>query len=505
MILPLLRGSTGGHCERAVWMGWDEGYSFDMNGLMLSMSTRAKSLMIFTAGAALAAGQAGAQVNTGLATQVRPAAPAPAPVRPRPATPQAGPDALVPGNPDYAPTQPGEALPVPAPLPPVVWDAASAQDLLTYIQQIGKEGLNPADYDPAGLAAALQAGDPAMLSQVATDRFDRVSSDLALGHVKKPARVDWWVVDKDLGADKQDALLRSALAQHDIHAALDGLLPTHPQYAALKQALELTPPTETAKIERIKLNMDRWRWLPRDLGSKYIIVNVPSFYATLVENGVNRWKHRAVAGKLSTPTPQLSATAVGVILNPWWEVPKSIEKEAAGKKGFVAVKGKDGQVQRWRQPPGPTNALGQIKFVMPNSKAIYLHDTNARSRFNSDVRALSHGCVRTQKILDLATELLGDDNGEWTADRIDAALDSKKTVQANFVKPLPVYIVYFSSAALLDGQIVDYKDLYGRDSKAMAALQMKDGGASLAPPKPKPGDEIAAPAKPKPSATIATR
>ena len=95
------------------------------------------------------------------------------------------------------------------------------------------------------------------------------------------------------------------------------------------------------------------------------------------------------------------------------------------------------------------------------------------------MRALSHGCVRTQHILDLATELLGDDNGTWTPDKIQAALDSKKTVQANFVKPLPVYIVYFSPAALIDGQIVDYKDLYGRDAKAMAALQMKDGGASL--------------------------
>jgi murein L,D-transpeptidase YcbB/YkuD len=183
-------------------------------------------------------------------------------------------------------------------------------------------------------------------------------------------------------------------------------------------------------------------------------------------------------------------------------VPKSIEREAAGKKGFVAVRGKDGKVQRWRQPPGPTNALGQIKFVMPNSKAIYLHDTNARSRFNSDTRALSHGCVRTQHIIDLATELLGDDGGEWTAEKIQAALDSKKTVQANFVKPLPVYIVYFSQAALNDGKIVDYKDLYGRDSKAMAALEMKDGGASLTPPKEQ---AAAAKPKPKPASQVATR
>jgi murein L,D-transpeptidase YcbB/YkuD len=113
--------------------------------------------------------------------------------------------------------------------------------------------------------------------------------------------------------------------------------------------------------------------------------------------------------------------------------------------------------------------------------------------------------------MDLATQLLGDDGGEWTPDRIQAALDSKKTVQANFVKPVPVYIVYFSDAALLDGRIIDYKDLYGRDPKALAALKMKDGGASMA--QPKADDETiasrAGKAKPKPaskpSPQVATR
>jgi murein L,D-transpeptidase YcbB/YkuD len=416
-------------------------------------------------------------------------------------TPKSGPDALAPSNPDFKADQPETAqqAPVAAPLPTAIWDVPSAMELLAYIRQIGGDGLDPGDYDPEGLQAAIQSGNVAAMSAAATDRFNLVSSDLALGHIKKPARIDWYLADHDLDAAKQDALLRGVLAQHDLTAALNGLLPTHPQYAALKAALAATPASDEAQRDRIRLNMDRWRWLPRDLGEKYIIVNVPGFHATLVENGVNRWKHRAIAGKLSTPTPELSATATGVILNPWWEVPKSIEHEAAGKKGFVAVKSPDGEIQRWRQPPGPTNALGQIKFVMPNSKAIYLHDTNARSRFNDATRALSHGCVRTEHILDLATQLLGDDGGEWTPDKIQEALDSKKTVQANFVKPVPVYIVYFSDAALNDGRIVDYKDLYGRDSKAMAALKMKDGGASLAVSKPT--DEIATPAaKAKPKA-----
>jgi murein L,D-transpeptidase YcbB/YkuD len=484
-----------------------EGFSFEMKELS-SMSRGWRALLVTSVLAGLTAGPALAQIAPmgTVPRTVKPSKPVPAPIRkaPVPIT-RTAPDALAPSNPDFKPEVVVTQTPTPLPVAPPVWDVPDAEALLNYIGGVAKEGLEPTDYDPAGLQEAIQTGNLAAVSAAATASFEKLSSDLALGHVKKPGRIDWWVADPDLNAAKQDALLRSALATHEIPQALDALLPTHPQYAALKAALAETPASDEGKRDRIRLNMDRWRWLPRDLGDKYIIVNVPGFHATLVQDGVNRWKQRAIAGKLSTPTPQLNALATGVILNPWWEVPKSIEHEAAGKKGFVPVVGPDGEIQRWRQPPGPSNALGQIKFVMPNSKAIYLHDTNARSRFNSDTRALSHGCVRTEHILDLATQLLSDDGGEWTPDRIAAALDSKKTVQANFVKPLPVYIVYFSSAALNDGRIVDYKDLYGRDARAMAALHMKDGGASLAVPKDP--DAAGQPTKPKPKPVdqVATR
>lgn len=367
---------------------------------------------------------------------------------------------------------PGPDIPVqaPAPLPPPLWEMADAQQLLEFIQSIGKEGLDPADYDPQGLAAALQQGDPLTLSELASDRFKRVSSDLALGHVRGKDRIDWSIKDPDLAGDRQDQLLRWALQTHQVADTLTGLLPVHPQYSALKHALEITGKGEVNKINRIRLNLDRWRWLPRDLGDRYIIVNVPAYTAALVENGATVSRHHAVAGKISTPTPQLSATATGVILNPWWEVPSSIAREVAGKNGYVAVRGADGKVQRWRQPPGRTNALGQIKFVMPNSKAIYLHDTNAKSRFNSSVRAFSHGCIRTEHIMDLATILLSEGGGEWTPEKIQATLASGKSVQANFAEPVPVYIVYMSSAANVDGRIIDYSDVYKRDGKAIAAL-----------------------------------
>lgn len=374
-------------------------------------------------------------------------------------------------QPGVAPAPQQPVVPQPAPLPPPLWGVPDAQALLAYIQQISKEGLDPNDYDPQGLATALQGGDPSALSQAATDRFNRVSSDLALGHVRGKDRVDWTIKDPDLDGDRQDQLLRWAINTHQVAETLDGLLPSHPQYAALKHALEVTPASETAKIKRIRLNMDRWRWLPQSLGERYIIVNVPAYTAALVEKGETISRHHAVAGKVSTPTPQLSAIATGVILNPWWEVPTSISGEVAGKNGFVAVRKDDGSIQRWRQPPGPTNALGQVKFVMPNSKAIYLHDTNAKSRFNSKVRAFSHGCIRTQDILKLASILLTEGGTDWTDDKIHSTLASGKSVQANFPEPLPVYIVYMSSAATVDGRIIDYQDIYNRDAKVIAGLR----------------------------------
>ncbi|RST29559.1 hypothetical protein HMF7854_00955 [Sphingomonas ginkgonis] len=445
-----------------------------------------KLFLLAAAGTVLPAVTAVAQTQVTPSGQVlprRPSISAPV-VTPRPVAPVAAqpvPDELAP-TPDPTLPPATNAVPVPAPLdlPPPPWNPRDAAELLSFVNQLGAEGLSPADYDPATLSAALRAGNPLQLNKAATDTFRKVARDLALGHVRMDSRQDWHVKDPDLDGDRLSLLLATALDQHSVTATLRGLLPTHPQYGALKAALALTPATDTNKLNRIRLNMDRWRWLPRDLGQKYIIVNVPSFYATLVENGQTRWKQRAIAGAIKTKTPQLNALATGVILNPWWEVPPSISGEVSGKKGFVAVKGKDGKVQRWRQPPGPSNALGQLKFVMPNQYNIYLHDTNARSRFNSEVRALSHGCVRTQHVVDLATELLGDDNGEWTGDRVQATLASGKSVQASFVKPVPVYIVYFSSAALNNGDIVDYSDLYKRDGLVISALLNKGGSSMVA-------------------------
>ena len=454
---------------------------------------RSKDFAIFAALSVVPAGVALAQP----ATQAPKPAAQPRAAAVQPATPQ--PQTA---NPAAAMPAPGaEAQPAPvAPPPPPLWTPADANQLLLTILTSAKEGLDAKDYDAAGLMAAMRSGDPVVISAAATERFNKLASDYALGHVRGDDRQNYHIPDPDLDGSRLDTLLRAGLAQHRIGEALTGLLPTHPQYAALKHALEVTPKTETAKVDRIRLNLDRWRWLPRDLGERYIIVNVPAFTAALVENGTTVSRHVAVAGAVKTPTPQLMANATGVILNPWWEVPASISKEVAGKPGYVSVKGSDGKVQRWRQPPGPRNALGQIKFVMYNPQNIYLHDTTAKSLFDTKMRAYSHGCIRTEHIMLLAERLLGEGapvegtpeaEGKtiWTPEKIRETVASRKTVQANFPKPLPVYIVYMSSAALQDGSIKDYADIYKKDTKVLAALN--DASTKKTAPGEKPKDKVA--------------
>jgi murein L,D-transpeptidase YcbB/YkuD len=372
--------------------------------------------------------------------------------------------------PDTAAAQAVPALPA-APAIAAEWKRRQAEELLTYVQGISEEGLTPADYDVSRLRLALSSKSDD-LSAIATQVYLKVASDLMFGHVRGDDRMDWFVKDDSWNVYDQQALLNRAVGGEGVAATLRSLLPTHPQYAGLKAELA---GADKATADKIRLNMDRWRWLPRDLGKKYVIVNVPAYTVALVEDGQTLDRRRAVAGALKTPTPSLNATITGAILNPWWEVPASLSKEVAGKKGYVRVPAGEGKF-RYRQPPGPGNALGKMKLVMGNPHAIYLHDTNAKNLFNKQLRAYSHGCIRTEDAVGFAATLL--DGTEWTREKVSQTVASGKTVQANVATPIPVYIVYFTVAATSDGAPAKYADLYGRDAKVIAALN--DKGTALA-------------------------
>jgi murein L,D-transpeptidase YcbB/YkuD len=373
-----------------------------------------------------------------------------------------------------APVAPPPAAVPAAPAPSQIaadWSRKDAQALLAFVEDIGQEGLDPADYNPNALRDAIAAKDEA-LSGLATATFLKLAGDLMFGHVRGDDRIDWHVADDSLNAYDQQALLDRAVKEHEVAETLSSLVPTHPQYAALKGLLA-DPAIDAKTRNRIRINLDRWRWLPRELGSKYVIVNVPAYTVALVENGQTLNRRRAVAGALKTPTPQLSAMITGAIFNPWWEVPSSIAGEVRGKKGYVSVKTPDGGL-RWRQPPGPTNALGRVKLVMGNPYAIYLHDTNARNLFNRQARAFSHGCIRTEDAVGFAETLL--EGTDWDRAKIDQTIASGKSTQASLAAPVPVYIVYFTVAATSDGPPMSYADMYGRDGKVLAALT--DRGAT---------------------------
>ena len=369
------------------------------------------------------------------------------------------------------PAQAQAAVPAPAPVA-ADWKRRDAEALLAFVEGIGEEGLDPADYRADDLRQAIEAGGEP-LDTIATAIFLKVSSDLMFGHVRGDARIDWHVEDDSWNVYDQQSLLDRALGDGGIADSLRSLLPTHPQYGGLKA--QLAAATDPALKDRIRVNMDRWRWLPRDLGQKYVIVNLPAYTVALVEGGEVLSRRRAVAGAIKTPTPQLSATISGAIFNPWWEVPASITPEVRGKKGYVTAKTPDGGV-RYRQPPGPSNALGRVKLVMPNRHAIYLHDTNARNLFNRQARAFSHGCIRTEDAVGFAETLL--EGTEWDRPKIDQTIASGKATQANLATPVPVYIVYFTVASTSDAPgIVSYKDMYGRDGKVVAALTDRSSSA----------------------------
>jgi len=358
------------------------------------------------------------------------------------------------------------------------WSRDSAQELLTYVEAIGQEGLNPSDYNPDRLRAAIAGSDEAALTQVATPIFIRLVQDLSGGAVRGRARVDWHMTDATLDTAGQQRLLAQVARGGGVGAALDSLLPTHPQYAGLKRALANTPASDTARRDLIRTNMERWRWMPRTLGVRHVLVNVPAFTAALVDEGHVTARHRAVVGAVRTPTPQLNAQITAVTINPWWNVPQSIIQSQGGHfgAGYEVTRGAGGGISV-RQPPGPRNALGRVKIEMPNQYAIYLHDTPSQALFGRPARAFSHGCIRTQNVRDFAALLLAPTGG-WDRDDIDRAVETNRNQSVSLTRPVPVYIAYFTAAATSDGDIVTYNDVYGRDAPVRQALNRAGGGAT---------------------------
>ena len=376
------------------------------------------------------------------------------------------------------------------PVTPLVqtWNMADARALAGVIASIGAEGLDPKDYQPAELDRAIAAGPGAALNEAASRSFAWLVEDLRDGRTPMDARKQWFVVDPDPDRYRTGDIMAEALARHSVAASLMALNPGHPDYAALKA--ELAAATVPAKRKLIRANMDRWRWLARDLGNQYLLTNVPEYQLRLTVNHKIISTYKTIVGKPGrTATPQLAETVEGVIFNPTWTVPQSIVKgEGLGAKvlgnpgwakaaGYKGWKDKETGFVTVVQQPGANNSLGLMKVDMPNPHAIFLHDTPNRNLFNQENRALSHGCIRTERAQELAITIaiLGNlantpETRKAAADEAVAISTSGKYTRVPVQKSMPVYITYFTMGRDISGKLREFNDIYGRDAPVLASF-----------------------------------
>ena len=235
---------------------------------------------------------------------------------------------------------------------------------------------------------------------------------------------------------------------------------------------------EPRRLEReIIANMERWRWMPRDLGADRIEVDVADFTLALYRDNVVVHRARVVVGKPENPTPVFSNAMKFIVVNPSWYIPPSILKneilpKLAADPGYLQRLGYEMTVKRGqvsvRQPPGDRNALGHIKFMFPNEHAVYLHDTPSRGLFSAPRRAFSHGCVRVDDPMALASAVL---RNSWTATRIRSLVGGQERTLF-LPTPLPIHIEYFTAAVGVDGRLQFREDIYGYDAAVLRALAL---------------------------------
>lgn len=271
-------------------------------------------------------------------------------------------------------------------------------------------------------------------------------------------------------------------------------------------------PNKERDIARILVNMERWRWMPEDLGRFYVWDNLPEFMTHVVKDGEEIFSEKIVVGLANWPTPVFSADMKYLVFNPSWGMPDGIKtkellprlrrysnsgggffEQMFGGGGpnaadvlraqdlIVSYKGReiDPNSVDWTQvdirafsfvqPPGSRNVLGRVKFMFPNKHDVYMHDTTQKDLFSRTVRNYSHGCMRVQNPRRFAEVLLAEDKG-WSAAQVDRYYESSAQAEVRLDKSIPVHVTYFTAVVADDGTVKTYGDIYGHDSRISAAL-----------------------------------
>jgi murein L,D-transpeptidase YcbB/YkuD len=449
---------------------------------------------------------------------------APAPRAPEPAAPDLRPlieAALAwPGEP-----VPGERLAEPAELARFyaqrayrpVWlggdgrAGAALPDLRRGVESAARHGLRPEAYR-AGLLARLARrpppSDPRRLAQLdllLSDAFLHLARALSTGAVDPRSLHDGFE-RAGTAAPDPSAALAAALAAGEVAGTLARLAPPHPEYAALVRVLEqlraasaVGDAAAAARADRVRANLERWRWLPRDLGQRHLRVDTPDYHLRAFEGGEPVLAMRVVVGDLEWQTPLLYGVVRQLVLNPAWLVPRSIatremlpaarvDPDYFAREGIEVLVNAHGTLREvdparidwqtiaaegfpfWlRQPPGPRNPLGSIKFLFPNPHHVYLHGTPSHAAFDRPLRTLSHGCVRVEDEVALAAFALAPDP-QWSAERIRESLRDPREQWVRLASPLPVYLLYFSVSVEAQGRVVFHDDPYDWDRALIQRL-----------------------------------
>lgn len=399
-------------------------------------------------------------------------------------------------------------------------DTSKAAVAIAVLRSAPHHGLTPDDYKTETLAGQVDAVatwiDSADWPQQLADLDIRLSaavlslgSDVAIGRTN-PTRIDArWKRRRD-PPHFALTLARAADAGR-VDAWLNEIRPRHPEYAALQTAslaLDGREDVEAARLARIAINMERWRWLPDELGARHLLVNIPQFTLLAREDGAPVMDIRVVVGKPEHKTPVFSAAMNTVVFSPYWHIPDSIVENETGpavardpeylrRHGIEILRTSRFGAQpvdpsdvdwdnpdelrqlAFRQKPGARNALGHVKFLFPNPFDVYLHDTPAGSLFDRPGRAFSHGCVRVEEPEALAIYILrGYD--EWNDARIRSAMQSGVESPVKLRETIPVHIVYFTAWVDEQGQIHEHDDVYGYDAKSRTSTAISDRLATIA-------------------------
>lgn len=469
-----------------------------------------------------------------------------------------------------------------------------AQQAVQRLNDAALDGLNPADYEAARLAAALKAPSAAQAPQLEAELTRQVTRYLQHLHSGRvdPRQLKEDYNGKDATPFDAEGVLQQAWAANSMQPALHAATPKAPGYSAVRQALvrerqlathaaweepvtakslktvaqrleamgdmkavdvanvntamtsalqngvksfqkrmglaangQLNKATLAAlnqsplqRAERLALTLERLRWTPLEQNSRMIVVNIPEFRlrAYEIQDGKPDVKvnMRVVVGKaLDTRTPLFDEDMTLIEFAPYWNVPASIARKELvpriqrdpgylNRAGFeiVGTGGLEGVLKgtaRLRQKPGPQNALGDIKFVLPNNQAIYLHHTTATGLFNRERRDFSHGCVRVEEPVKLAQFVLQNDPA-WTKERIEKAMKTNKSSTVRLKEPIPVVLTYMT-AIVQGGQPYFFNDVYGHDKSLVNLLSGKKATVAVKPAAKPAAASAAKPASAKPT------